>query len=343
VTKKAFRPDVDAPKWTGGHTPYDIVKEGTIAILVVAILTITLAVVFGSPDVPAVTIKRWANAAPVDFAMTALSELNGTSGTATYGAPYNNNAVGQQLGPLQLAKWVGDRIPIDAANDFVINPLMSLPNQTVLTADLLQWKQAPASQRNSWLANYTKASAKMKFTSGAVDVPANSAGPVSVLINDLTQMARSGALDQSLVTHAGFYTTDYTLPLLFIADGSYLENLADKQHLSGEQWGMMNETGSYPGQAWLWLYTFWYQVPPFSQSGNGDVLVWGLMMVLTAGLLLIPFIPGLRSVPRWSRVYRLIWREHYQEFEPVREPRAGPRNETPPEASTPVDVVTPDV
>ena len=26
---------------------------------------------------------------------------------------------------------------------------------------------------------------------------------------------------------------------------------------------MMNETGSYPGQVWLWLYTFWYQVKPF--------------------------------------------------------------------------------
>ncbi len=25
---------------------------------------------------------------------------------------------------------------------------------------------------------------------------------------------------------------------------------------------MMNETGNYPGQPWMWLYTFWYQVPP---------------------------------------------------------------------------------
>jgi hypothetical protein len=28
--------------------------------------------------------------------------------------------------------------------------------------------------------------------------------------------------------------------------------------------GGMNETGSYPGQPWLWLYTLWYQVPQFS-------------------------------------------------------------------------------
>ena len=54
----------------------------------------------------------------------------------------------------------------------------------------------------------------------------------------------------------------------------------------------------YPGQPWLWLYTFWYQVPPFSTSDNADALVWGLMMVLTLGLALVPFIPGLRDLPR---------------------------------------------
>jgi hypothetical protein len=310
---KAFRPDVDAPEWKGGHTPYDIIKEGVIALLVVGILTVALAVVFGSPDVKAVTLKRWSNAAPVDFATTALSELNGTSGTATYGAPYNKAATGQQLGPLELAKWVGARIPINTARDFVLRPLESLPNQAVLTTDLQQWNAASQGAQRAWLASYTKAAANMKFANGNIEVNANSAGPVPVLISDLTQMARSGALDQDLVTANGFYTTDYTLPLLFIADGSYLGNLAEKQHLSGEQWGMMNETGSYPGQAWLWLYTFWYQVPPFSQSGNGDVLVWGLMMLLSVILLLVPFIPGVRSIPRWSRVYRLIWKEHYRD------------------------------
>jgi hypothetical protein len=75
---------------------------------------------------------------------------------------------------------------------------------------------------------------------------------------------------------------------------------------------MMNETGNYPGQAWLWLYTFWYQIPPFSTSSNADILVLAVMIILTAGLTLMPFIPGLRSIPRRSRVYRLIWREHYR-------------------------------
>jgi hypothetical protein len=92
-----------------------------------------------------------------------------------------------------------------------------------------------------------------------------------------------------------------------------MANIAQKQHLTGDQWGMMNETGNYPGQAWLWLYTFWYQVSPMNSSGNGDILVWAIMMVLSAGLLFMPFIPGLRSIPRKTRVYRLIWREHYRD------------------------------
>jgi hypothetical protein len=132
------------------------------------------------------------------------------------------------------------------------------------------------------------------------------------MINNLTAMARSGALDESLISNNSFYTTDFTKTLLFISDGSYLADAADKQHLSGSQWGLMNETGSYPGQAWLWLYSFWYQIPPFNASENADALVWALMMFLTVLMIFVPFIPGIRSIPRKTRVYRLIWRDHYK-------------------------------
>jgi hypothetical protein len=313
MTKKAFNPDVDAPKWKGGYHPYDIVKEGSIAIAVILVLTLVLAIVFGSPDEKAITIKTWSDAAPLDFANTALEELNGTSTTAAYGAPYNTASTGQQLGPLQLAKWVGVRIPVNAAKDFVISPLKSLPDQPTLDHQLAVWSAASSSTKNAWLTSYGKA--KVSFVNGQVVANTTSAGPLPVMINQLTQMARSGALDQALVTGHGFYTTDYTKPLLFLADSDYLPGLAQHQHLTGDQWGMMNETGNYPGQSWLWLYTFWYQIPPFKTSANADVLVWGLMMVLSAVLLLVPFIPGLRSVPRKLKLYRLIWREHYQETE----------------------------
>ena len=100
-----------------------------------------------------------------------------------------------------------------------------------------------------------------------------------------------------------------------MAGGSYFEDQATAQHLTGEQWGMMNETGNYPGQAWLWLYTFWYQVQPFKSSGNADAEIWVIMMVLTLLLVIVPFIPGLRSLPKQLRVYRLIWRDYYRTVE----------------------------
>jgi hypothetical protein len=82
---------------------------------------------------------------------------------------------------------------------------------------------------------------------------------------------------------------------------------------------MMNETGSYPGQTWLWLYTMWYQVFPFNSdtgflglnASNADLGIIILMTLLTGALALIPFIPGLRDIPRWVPVHRLIWRNYY--------------------------------
>ena len=118
-------------------------------------------------------------------------------------------------------------------------------------------------------------------------------------------LADSGSLEGLLTTRTTFYGGDATKPLLLLADGAYLEDQARADHLGGDQWGMMNETGNYPGQPWMWLYTFWYQVKPFSTSDNADALVWGLMVVLTLGLILLPFIPGLRALPRHLGVHRL--------------------------------------
>jgi len=127
--------------------------------------------------------------------------------------------------------------------------------------------------------------------------------------------AQSGGLDGALLTSKQFYQTDYTKPLLFMSDGGVLTNRAQAEHLLGTQWGMMNETGSYPGQVWLWLYTFWYQVKPFSTSGNGDALVWSVMALLTLAFVLVPFIPGIRSIPKLIPIHRLIWRTYYRDVE----------------------------
>ena len=115
-----------------------------------------------------------------------------------------------------------------------------------------------------------------------------------------------------LLENGRFYQTDLTLPLLFLGDGNYLATLASDQHLSGDQWGVMNETGSYPGQTWLWLYSIWYQVPPFNSAPNADLVIVGIVITLTVLLALVPFIPVLRDIPRWIPVHRLIWRSYYR-------------------------------
>jgi hypothetical protein len=131
-------------------------------------------------------------------------------------------------------------------------------------------------------------------------------------MSSLLSFAQSGGLDGALLTNRQFYQTDYTKALLFMADGGVLANRAQAEQLSGDQWGMMNETGSYPGQVWLWLYTFWYQIKPFSTSANADVLVMGMMGLLSVAFVLVPFLPGVRSLPRRIPIYKLIWREHYR-------------------------------
>ena len=282
-------------------------KEFVVAVVVLGALTVLLAAVFSSPDHKALTLRNWALAAPADVVATATAELAGTSTSATYGAPYNDASTGQQLGPLSLQRWGGVRIPVDSARDLVIGPLSTVANNAALTAALADWRGASSDQQSQWASSYSDALAAVPDGDPSKVAPGDY-GPVPVLADSFHALAATGALEGLLASSSTFYVSDETKPLLLLADGAYLEDLARADHLGGDQWGMMNETGNYPGQPWMWLYTFWYQVKPFSTSGNADALVWGLMAALTLGFVLIPFIPGLRSLPRHLGVHRLIWR-----------------------------------
>ncbi len=303
-----------ARPWTGPKRRYDLVKEFVIAFLVISLLSVLLAAAFSSKDDPPVTLSAWAKADPMDFVATTLAELDGTSGTAGYGPPYTSTPdVAQKIGPISLQQIAGVTIPIDTAADFVIVPLSTLAaDQPDVAAALQQWSAASALQHTAWTDAYAKGLGHATINADQIQMPAGEYGPVATMMQSELTMARAGGLEGAFLTHNHFYATDYTKPLLFLADGGYLESLARAQHLGGNQWGMMNEAGSYPGQTWLWFYTFWYQVPPFATSDNADVQVWALMMVLTICLALIPWIPGLRSIPRRLKVYRFIWRDYYK-------------------------------
>jgi hypothetical protein len=42
-----------------------------------------------------------------------------------------------------------------------------------------------------------------------------------------------------------------------------------------------------------------------------------IMGVLSLGLILVPFIPGVRDLPRRIPIFKLIWREHYSSIGPA--------------------------
>ncbi len=225
--------------------------------------------------------------------------------------------------------------PINTAQDFVIGPLKTIPDDPALASAVAQYQAAPETTKKAWGEAYAKPLEEYKTaveekkalpktvilnpTTSAVTVLASGAGPIPTMMTSLLALAKSGGVDGSLLTGNQFFQTDYTKPLLFMADGGLLEERAENDHLLGEQWGMMNETGSYPGQVWLWLYTFWYQIEPFKASANGDLLVMLMMGVLSLAFICIPFIPGIRSLPRHIPIYRAIWKEHYQAQQSTRE------------------------
>jgi Cytochrome b(N-terminal)/b6/petB len=324
----------DRTAWRGPTRRYDILKEGTIAVVVALGLTFALAGLLSSPDLPSVSVRSWVQVDPGGFLATAATELNGTSFTAGYGPPYNTNGTPQSVGfaPANLA---GVRQPIDTAQTFVLGPLATAAlTDPALAAALATYQAASPGQQNKWANDYVTGAAKVRFVNGSPVLPAGDYGPVPVMLATELTLARSGAIDTDLLAQRQFYGTDFTKPLLFLADGDYYNNLAAAQHLTGDQWGVMNETGSYPGQPWLWLFQMWYHVHGWDTDANVDLIAISMTGLATLLLLFIPFIPGLRDIPRWIPVHRLIWRDWGHQAatgpEPGTQPEPGPKPEPTP-------------
>jgi hypothetical protein len=324
-----LRPKDDTQPWKGRYAPYDLVKELCIALAVITALAVLLTLLFSSPDDKPSTIGRWSHELPADFATTAAKELAATSDTAEYGPPYNHSSGSvQHFLFLHPQRWLGVSHPIDTTDDYVIKPLETIPGDLPLRNALAEYKAAPEKQKKEWSEAYVKpleeyseaveekktlpSTVSVDQAAGTVTVKAPGAGPVPVMMASLQSLAQSGALEGGLVSSSQFFQTDYTKPLLLMADGGLLAQRAEGQHLLGDQWGLMNETGSYPGQPWLWLYALWYQVEPMKSSPNADIQVLLIMGLLSLAFICMPFIPVINRIPRWIPVYRLIWKEHYR-------------------------------
>ena len=296
--------------------PYDLVREGLVALLAVFVLAIVLAGVLSSADEPPLTLQQYAQQNPVGFVTTAMGGLSGTGAIADYGPPYNNGTGAvQSVGPISLQQAAGVTIPIDVAQVYVLGPLtIAAKTDPQLAAALQTFTSASAQQQSAWFDAYNKALETATVSNGQLVLPTGDYGPLPTMMDHLLTLGTSGALDGLLLRSGAFFQNDFTKPLLFLSEDA-LPAKAEQLNMLGSQWGMMNSTGNYPGQAWLWLYTFWYQIPPFNDAwaANADALVWLTMGILTLLLILYPYVPYLNRLPYYLGVHRLIWREYYHD------------------------------
>jgi len=296
--------------------PYDLVKEFFVALAVVGAVVLVLSLVLSSPDDPPLSLQSISRATPQAYLQTALDSLDGNSPISTYGPPYNNGTGSvQTIGPFSLQTLVGVHIPVNTAQDFVIGPLRStMAANPTLARALGLFAAASGATQSRWEAAYGKALNKAGPSSASLTAIQCSCGPIATMMTSYLRLGQNGAMDGLLLTTNHFYQTDYTRPLLFMQNNA-VQARAQQLNLLGSQWGVMNETGNYPGQAWLWLYTLLYQIPPYTTlwALNVDALAVLTVSLLTMVLLFLPWIPGLNRLPRYLGVYRLIWKDYYRE------------------------------
>jgi len=337
--------------WTGLERRYDLIAEGTIAVVIVTVLCIVAAILWGSPNGgltypkgpsspagQAFSAKYWDTSDPSDFAQTAVQELLGGTTTAGYGPPFNTTSGASQeflgIKPAEIAKSIfGLTLPINTANDFVLAPVSQLaaPASPQVAAAVSRYKaaggdlspgapadQVASAQQATWLNNYAKALANSsaKFTPTSVTVPSGNYGPVPVIIKAELAIAHDGSLDGYFQGSQQQLSTNTTNGTMFFSDGSLWGNIATAQGVAGDQWGVMNELWNFPGQVWLWLYSGMYQIPALNPANNSNLdLDVGLLMIVFGFLLpmFAPWIPGINRIPRWIPLYKIIYRKYYQD------------------------------
>jgi len=260
----------------------------------------------------------------VQTAAGILAQDPEISSVADSGPPYDaDTGAAQHIGPIAPAAWAKDLFgvttPIDPPRDLIIKPLRraaTLDPAIGLAVD--RYTGATPQQQAAWLAAYRKALATATVTGGAVTVTSGDYGPVAVMMDGMLRLGRSGLLEGAFAADGNNYypyTFDATKALLFFSIASpYTDTAAHLQQLGNPQWGIVHETGNYPGAWWLDVYQVWYEVPAIADADNADLIVVVIMTVLFAVLLTLPFIPGLRRIPHGVKVYRLIWRDWYRKY-----------------------------
>jgi hypothetical protein len=299
------------------HKPYDLIREGVLALGATAVVVVVLAIIFGSPYTPTVRGEDVARDHPLDFMKAATDMLAGNSGLQAYGPPYTKDTDNlQKVLGFAPSTVLGVTYPLDAQNDLAIAPLekVAMLNKDVASA-LTAWKAGGDDKQKAWTKAFSDALDKAEESNGEVKVAAGDYGPVPVLIYGMLTLARAGLLEGALSTSAQLpYVMDNTKAMLFFVESADTDT-AQSMDMLGTQWGITHEVGNLPGPWWLWPYAIWYQIPPLTTAPNADAIVGSLMVLFFLLLLFAPFIPVLNQLPKWIPFYRIIWRDWYAQKE----------------------------
>jgi hypothetical protein len=298
---------------------YDLLREGIIVLAFVAVVVIVLAAAFGSPDYPTVNGENVARNQPISYLKTTVGILlqNDVSGVSGYGPPYQkNDSAAQHLGPIAPATWFGTTRPLDPPRDLVLAPLarVAIVNPAY-AAPLAQFQAAPPAQQQKWLSAYNSALDKATVNGSTVQLPTGDYGPVRPMMNGMLALGQAGLLEGALAAGGKYYPYGYDLSkqlLYFALAPPYVDSATHLVQLGDPQWGIVHETGNYPGAWWLDAYQVWYELPPIADSDNADLIVVTIMTAIFLVILFLPFIPGLNRLPHVLKVYRFVWRDWYR-------------------------------
>ena len=119
------------------------------------------------------------------------------------------------------------------------------------------------------------------MSGGAVTLAPGDYGPVAEMMDGMLRLGRSGLLEGAFAADGNNYypyTFDATKALLFFAIASpYTDTASHLKQLGNPQWGIVHETGNYPGAWWLDAYQVWYEVPAIANADNADLIVVVIM------------------------------------------------------------------
>ncbi len=297
----------------------DLIKEFLIAFLAVLVLIVVLSLLFQSPKMQPLSIQSYANNNPTGFKQVELRNILGQSQIENYGYPYNKNGESQQIDFFSPENIEKVTVPIKPINVFFLTPLsmeasvdqsIKTPFEYFLYLKKYNNKKLISIEQSYY--NYISES-KIHYTNSYLT---HKYYPIYTLISTTLKMAKSGIfaqlLDMNLPGNNSTYTYNYQNKLLFL-QGAPLQNFANKYKMSGDQWGILKETGAYPGPWWLGIYTSLYQIPAIASSPNADLMAFSIFSFLLFLLALVPILPIINKIPYYVPLYKLIWRRYYEE------------------------------